>query len=71
MMVNAQVLNQKIDKKTGQDIPVGIALGSHIHDDRYREWYDKEYKDYLPDNDIAGAITDFVGGVVFETYMGT
>ena len=41
MIVNAQVLKQKIDKKTGQDIPVGIALGIHIQDDRYREWYDR------------------------------
>jgi hypothetical protein len=30
MTVDAQILNQKIDQKTGQDIPVGIALGSHI-----------------------------------------
>ena len=40
MTVNAQILNQKIDQKTGQDIPVGIALGSDIQDDRYGEWYD-------------------------------
>ena len=69
IIVNAQTLNQKIDQKTGQDIPVGIALGNHIQDDRYREWYDKEYKNYLPDEDISRAIKDFVGGVVFETYM--
>ena len=71
IIVNAQTLNQKIDQKTGQDIPVGIALGNHIQDDRYREWYDREYKNYLPDDDITGAIKDFVGGVMFETYMGT
>ena len=71
MAVHAQTLKQKIDQKTGQDIPVGIALGSHVQDDRYEEWYDKEYKDYFPDDDLAGAIKDFVGGVEFETYMGT
>ena len=64
MTVNAQILYQKIDQKTALGIPVGIGLGSHIQDDRYEKWYDKEYKDYLPDDDI-------VGGVEFETYMGT
>ena len=53
MAVHAQTLKQKVDQKTGQDIPVGIALGSHIHDDRYRVWYDKEYKDYLAYINIA------------------
>ena len=71
MAVHAQTLKQKVDQKTGQDIPVGIALGSHVQDDRYEEWYDKEYKDYFPDDDLAGAIKDFVGEVEFETYMGT
>ena len=71
MTVNAQILHQKIDQKTALGIPVGIGLGSHIQDDRYEKWYDKEYKDYLPDDDIVGAIKDFVGGVEFETYMGT
>jgi len=43
IIVNAQIFNQKKDQKTGRDIPVGIALGNHIQDDKYREWYDKEY----------------------------
>ena len=33
MAVHAQTLKQKVDQKTGQDIPVGIALGSRDQGD--------------------------------------
>ncbi|NUN09446.1 MAG: thioredoxin family protein [Ignavibacteriaceae bacterium] len=75
VMVFAQDMNIKVtDERTGKQMLYGICTRDAFSDTSFKEWYDKEYREYEPDMEAVDSlnwqVTNLKMLVVFGTWCG-
>lgn len=75
VMVFAQDMNIKVtDERTGKQMLYGICTRDAFADTSFKEWYDREYREYEPDMEVVDSlnwqVTNLKMLVVFGTWCG-
>ena len=69
--VNTPLVNQKTKDAKGTDMLLGHCSRSCLHESPYKEWFEKNYADYVVDITTAGRLKTSLAGKTIVVFMGT